>query len=155
MTDAISSERPGSNAWLAIAVGGITAGALDLTQAIILFGGRIPLVIAAGLLGRQALKGGPATYALGVFLHFFIALSIAAIYYGASRRLRFLIEHPIVCGLAYGAAVELVMNLVVLPLSALQSRGPYQLYDLILGLLVHMVVIGLPVAFSIRRFAPR
>jgi hypothetical protein len=155
MTEAISSERPGGNALLAIAVGGVTAGALALTQAIILFGGRIPLVIAAGLIGRQALKGGPATYALGVVLHFFIALSIAAVYYGASRRLRFLIEHPIVCGLAYGAAVELVMNLVVLPLSALQSRGPYQLYDLILGLLVHMVVIGLPVAFSIRRFAPR
>ena len=155
MTEAISSERPDGNAWLAIAVGGLTAGALDLTQAIILFGGRIPLVIAAGLLGRQALKGGPATYALGVSLHFFIALSIAAVYYGASRRLRFLIEHPIVCGLAYGAAVELVMNLVVLPLSALQSRGPYRLYDLILGLLVHMVVIGLPVAFSIRRFAPQ
>jgi len=155
MTEAIWWERPGGSALLAIAVGGVTAGALDLTQAIILFGGRIPLVIAAGLVGRQALKGGPATYALGVLLHFFIALSIAAVYYGASRRLRFLIEHPVVCGLAYGAAVELVMNLVVLPLSALQSRGPYRLYDLILGLLVHMVVIGFPVAFSIRRFAPR
>lgn len=110
-------------------------------------------MIAAGLLGRQALHGGPATYALGVLLHFFIAFSIAAIYYAASRRLPFLIEHPLVCGLSYGAAVELVMNLVVLPLSALHSRGPYQLFDLIQGLLVHMVVVGLPVAFSIRRFA--
>jgi hypothetical protein len=41
---------------------------------------------------------------------------------------------------------------VVLPLSALRSRGPYELHDLILGLAVHMVVIGLPVAFSVRRF---
>jgi hypothetical protein len=150
-----STESAGRSAVLAIVVGGTTAGVLDLTQAIILFGRRIPLVIAAGLLGRQALQGGPATYSLGVLLHFFIAFSVAAVYYGASRRLQFLIEHPLVCGLAYGAAVELVMNLVVLPLSALHSRGPYQLYDLILGLLVHMVVIGLPVAFSIRRFAPR
>jgi hypothetical protein len=138
---------------LAIGVGGAIAGALDLTQAIVLFGRRIPLVIAAGLLGRQALGGGPGTYILGVLLHFFIAFSIAAIYYAAGRRLHFLTEHPLVCGLFYGAAVELVMNLVVLPLSALRARGPYQLYDLILGLLVHMVVVGLPVAFSIRRFA--
>jgi len=45
------------------------------------------------------------------------------------------------------------MNLVVLPLSALHARGPYKLYDLILGLLVHMVVVGLPISFSVRRFA--
>jgi hypothetical protein len=141
------------SALLAIGVGGVSAGVLDLTQACILFGWRIPLVIAAGLLGRQALHGGTATYVLGVLLHFFIALSFASIYYGASRRLLFLTEHPLVCGLAYGAAVELVMNLVVLPLSALHARGPYQLYDLILGLVVHMIVIGLPVAFSVRRFA--
>jgi hypothetical protein len=55
--------------------------------------------------------------------------------------------------LFFGAAVQEVMNLVVLPLSALHSRGPYKLDDLILGLLVHMVVIGLPISFSVRRFA--
>jgi hypothetical protein len=50
-------------------------------------------------------------------------------------------------------AVESVMNLIVLPLSALHSRGPYELKDLLLGYGVHMVVIGLPVAYSVRRFA--
>ncbi len=43
------------NALLAIAVGGLIAGALDLTQACILFGWDIPLAIAGGLLGRPAL----------------------------------------------------------------------------------------------------
>lgn len=141
------------NAVLAIAVGGLIAGTLDLTQACILFGAKIPLVIAAGLLGRQALKGGIGTFVLGVLLHFFIATSFAAFYYAASRRLGFLKEHPLVCGLAYGAGVELVMSLVVLPLSALHARGPYELHDLILGLLVHMVVVGLPISFSVWRFA--
>jgi Na+/alanine symporter len=138
---------------LAIGVGGLTAGALDLTQACILFGWKIPLSIAAGLLGRTAFRGGVGTYLLGVFLHFFIAFSFAATYYAASRPLEFLKEHPLVCGLFYGAAVELVMSLVVLPLSALHARGPYELYDLILGLGVHMVVIGLPIAYSVRRYA--
>jgi hypothetical protein len=141
------------NALLAIAVGGGIAGTLDLLQAGILFGWDIPLAIAAGLLGRQAFHGGVGTYVLGVVLHFFIACSAAAVYYAASRRLGFLKEHPLVCGLFFGAAVEEVMRLIVLPLSALHARGPYKLHDLILGLLVHMVVVGLPISFSVRRFA--
>ena len=141
------------NALLAIAVGGGIAGTLDLLQACILFGWGIPLAIAGGLLGRQAFQGGMGTYVLGVVLHFFIACSAAAVYYGASRKLGFMKEHPLVCGLFFGAAVEEVMRLVVLPLSALHARGPYKLHDLILGLLVHMVVVGLPISFSVRRFA--
>jgi len=131
----------------------LIAGALDLLQASILFGWDIPLDIAGGLLGPKALHGGVGTFILGVVLHFFIACSAAAIYYTASRRLGFLKEHPLVCGLFFGAAVEEVMNLVVLPLSALHARGPYELHGLIQGLLVHMVVVGMPISFSVRRFA--
>jgi len=141
------------NALLAIALAGGIAGTLDLLQACILFGWRVPLVIAAGLLGRQALQGGAGTYVLGVCLHFFIACFAAAIYYAASRKLVFMMEHPLVCGLFYGIAVELVMSYIVLPLSALHARGPYKLHDVILGLVVHMVVVGLPISFGVRRFA--
>lgn len=148
---ALSSQN--RSALLPIAVGGLTAGGLDLLQACVLFGWKIPLVIAAGLLGRQAVHGGAGTYALGVILHFFIACSAATIYYAVSRKLTFMKEHWIVCGLFFGGAVEEVMNLVVLPLSALHARGPYELHDLILGLVVHMVVIGLPIAYSVHRFA--
>jgi len=142
-----------SSALLAIALGGGIAGTLDLLQACILFRWNSPLAIAAGLLGRQAFQGGVRIYVLGVALHFFIACSAAATYYAASRRLLFLRGHPLVCGLFFGGAVEDVMRFIVLPLSALHARGPYQLDDLILGLLVHMVVIGLPISFSVRRFA--
>ena len=124
----IGDSAPGPlgkrNALLAIAVGGLIAGALDLTQACILFGWDIPLAIAGGLLGPQAFHGGAGTYVLGVLLHFFIAFSAAAIYYAASRRLVFLKEHPLVCGLFFGAAVEEVMSLIVLPLSALHAKRP-------------------------------
>jgi hypothetical protein len=147
------TQTRNSNALLAIAVGGLIAGSIDLLQACILFGWDIPLAIAGGLLGKQAFQGGAGTYILGVFLHFFIALSAASIYYGASRKLVFLREYPLICGLFFGAAVQEVMNLVVLPLSALHARGPYRLHDLILGLVVHMVVIGLPISYSVRRFA--
>jgi hypothetical protein len=141
------------NALLAIAAGGLAAGTLDLSQACILFGSKIPLAIAAGLIGPRAFHGGTAIYVLGVFLHFFIAFSAAATYYGVSRRLVFLRESPLVCGLFFGVAVELVMRLIVLPLSALHARGPYAYRDLALGLLVHMILIGLPISFSVRRFS--
>jgi hypothetical protein len=137
---------------LAITVGGLLAGILDLTQAFILFGPKIPLAIAAGLLGPQAFHGGAAVYLLGVLLHFFIAFSAAAVYYMASRKLVFLKEQPLVCGLFFGIAVELVMRLIVLPLSALHARGPYQYGGLVQGLLVHMILVGLPISFSIRWF---
>jgi hypothetical protein len=153
ISDSFSRQSAKSSALLAIAVGGGIAGTLDLLQACILFGWDIPLAIAAGLLGRQAFNGGAGTYVLGVCLHFFVACSAAAIYCAASHKLHFLVEHPLVCGLFFGAAVQEVMNLVVLPLSALHSRGPYSLHDLILGLAVHMVVIGVPISFSVRRFA--
>jgi|ERR1700722_14074970 hypothetical protein len=146
----LSSER--GSPIRAIAVGGLIAGTLDLLQACLLFGWDIPLAIAGGLLGPRAFQGGAGTYALGVGLHFFIATSVTAIYYAVSRRLRFLVEHPLICGLFFGAAVEDVMRFVVLPLSGLHARGPYELHDLILGLTVHMVIIGLPVAYSVRRF---
>ncbi len=141
------------SALLAIAVGGGIAGTLDLIQACTLFGWRIPLTITGGLLGRAAADGGAGNYILGVVLHYFIAFSAAAVYYAASRKLIFLTEHPLVCGLFYGIAVELVMSYIVLPLSALHARGPYELQDVILGLVVHMVVVGLPISFSVRRFA--
>jgi hypothetical protein len=136
----------------AIFVGGLVAGGLDLGSAFVFFGARVPRTIAAGLLGRTAFQGGPATYILGIALHFFIAISAGAVYYAASRKLTFLKEHPFVCGLFYGIAVFLVMNLVVLPLSALHVRGPFRLAGLIQGLLVHMFFIGLPIALSVRHF---
>ena len=144
--------RKGS-ALSAIGIGGLIAGTLDLIQASILFGIRIPRVIAAGLIGPRAFYGGVSTYILGALLHFFIAFSFAALYFASSRRLVFLKEYPLVCGLAYGAGVELVMSLMVLPLSALHAKGPFELHDLLLGLGMQMVLIGLPISYSVRKFS--
>ena len=142
------------SAIFAIFTGGLIAGTLDLTQAMILFGKRIPVVIAAGLLGPDAIShAGPGTYILGILLHYLIACTAAAIYYAASRRLRYLAESPLICGLFFGAAVEVVMGYIVLPLSALHATGHYDLQSVLLGLGVHMVVVGLPIAYSVRRFA--
>lgn len=152
MQDSTTTLSSRNGPFLAIGMGGFIAGTLDLLQACILFGWDIPKVIAGGLLGPGAIQGGAGMYVLGVTLHYFIACSATATYYAASRKLRFLVEYPLVCGLFFGAAVQEVMNLIVLPLCALHARGPYELHDLIQGLLVHMVIVGLPVAYSVRKF---
>lgn len=147
----VSAQTP--NLMLAIVVGGGIAGILDLISAFLSFGWRVPRGIASGLLGPQALKGGVLTWILGVVLHFFIALTAAAVYCAASRKLEFLREHFLVCGLFYGIAIYLVMQLVVLPLSEFPFKtASITRAALTQGILVHMILIGLPISFGAWKF---
>lgn len=141
------------SAVLAIGAAGLIAGTLDLAETLIVFGAKSPLVIAAGLLGMQnASRGGAAIYILGMLLHYLIVFSAAAIYFAASRRLPFLMEYALICGLFFGVAIDVVMRMIVLPLSAMHARGPYQYHELAHGLAAHMILVGLPIAFSVQRF---
>lgn len=132
MTVAFASRGIGkTNPLLAVGVGGLIAGALDMTCALLTFGPMAPRAIAGGLLGRSAFQGGMAINVLGFCLHFFIALSAAAVYCFASRRLRFMTEHAQLCGMFFGIAIYFVMNLIVLPLCALHVTHPIAIKDLI------------------------
>jgi hypothetical protein len=140
--------------YLAILVGGFVAGAFDATAAFLSYGWGMTRGIASGLLGARALTGGTGVWILGLALHFTIAIGAAAIYYLASRRLDFLREHFVICGMFFGIAIYLVMNLVVLPLSAVPFPvGPFPVRSMIQGLLVHMILIGLPIAAATRVFS--
>src|SRR5215469_13081928 len=115
-TIAATSRMPEAWDWRAVLVGGMIAGALDLSAAFILYGWGVPRGIASGLLGPSARQGGVGTYILGVCLHYFIALPAATVYSMTSRKLEFLKDHALVYGLFYGIAVFLVMHLIVIPL---------------------------------------
>jgi len=90
--------------------------------------------------------------ALGLIFHFTIAFTAAAVYYLASRILRVLVDRAVLCGLAYGELVFLFMYFVVLPISAL---GPahFSVATYITGPIGHTLLVGLPIALSVRRFA--
>ena len=143
----------------AVLLGTLTVGVLDLIDALVFFGlrgvtpVRILQSIAAGLLGRDAFRGGPATAALGALLHFFIAFGIVCVYYLVSRRLGILTRHPVLCGLLYGVVVFVIMNRVVIPLSA-AATGPMSLPVLVNGLLIHALGVGLPSALFARAARP-
>jgi hypothetical protein len=106
----------------------MTCGVLDGISATVvswLFGGtpiRLFQGIASGLLGRSAFQEGVPSALLGVGLHFLVAFGAATVYYTVSRSLPVLLDHALLCGIAYGAAVHVFMTFVVIPLSAIGSR---------------------------------
>jgi hypothetical protein len=159
----VPSTSTSSSAFLAIFWGGLACGVFDITQAFIAFGLQFHLrptqvlqSVASGLLGSKSFQGGAKTAALGLALHFFIAFSWAAGYYVASRQIAFLTERPVIAGLLYGELVWVVMTLVVLPLSA-AHRWPPRLdaASVITGPILHMVLVGLPIALAVWKLAPR
>ena len=111
---------------------------------------RILQSVASGLLGSPAYQGGAGTAALGFVLHFLLMSIIAAIFYVASTRLRFLLARPVLWGAIYGFLVYWVMNLVVLPLSAFPSTVKFVPVVVITSLIVHAFGIGVPIALASR-----
>src|SRR5215469_17458586 len=137
---------------------GLIAGTLDIADALIFshFRGATPVMvfqyIASGLIGTTSFQLGWKSIALGVAIHYFIALTWTAVYYFSSRRFAILIRRPVLSGLLYGVAVYSFMNLVALPLSgAPHPQKPISVASRVNGVLALMFCIGLTIALLLRR----
>lgn len=143
----------------AIFCGGLLAGIFDLTQAFIGFSltgstpFRILQRIAWGIFGPHSREMGWTSAIVGLLCHFTVAFGAATVYYIASRKLRLLVQRPVVCGLIYGELVFLFMYFVVIPLSAIH-QATYNLATYITGPIGHPLLVGLPIALCVRRFSP-
>lgn len=152
-TTAVSRHRTPR---FAIVIGGLIAGAFDIAYAIVFSGLhgvpaiRILQSVASGLLGTAAYDGGVPTAALGLVLHFAIMVLIAAVYHVASRRVPLLVQRPVIAGSIFGFIVFFAMNLVVLPLSAFPGKVSFAPGLLAANLIVHMFLIGVPIALAAR-----
>lgn len=141
-----------------IAIAGLLAGVLDIFAAFAFHGtngvapARVLQAIASGALGPAAFAGGRATAALGLLLHFLIAVGAAAVFYLASRGLPMLLQRPIIAGVAYGVLVYGVMNRIVVPLSRLQAGTPPWSSVAIL-VAIHILFVGLPISLTMARAA--
>jgi hypothetical protein len=140
-----------------VLTGGVVAGGLDILYAIVFWAvkrgvpaQRILQSVAAGLLGPASFQGGTASAALGLALQFFIATTMSVTYYVVARRWPLLVQRPASCGLGYGLILYGIMNYVVVPLSA-AGKGSRDPLWVTLTILVHMVLIGLPIALFSRR----
>ncbi len=141
-----------------IVSGGLTVGVMDCLAATINAGRRgvtfsqVWQYVASGLLGKESPGYGWKSVALGLLIHFFIAFTVTTIYYLASRRLPFLVQQTLLCGVLYGIAVYFVMGYVVSPLSA-AAKLSFSVSSLLTGLFIHIICVGLPIALIVRRFA--
>ncbi len=143
-------------------VGGLAAAILDIVYGFLAWAPyqvsptMILQSIASGLLGKAAYVGGASIAALGLVLHVTIALLMALAYTLASISRPQLIQKPVRWGLVYGLCLYLIMNYVVLPLSAYPhpiTLPPLPL--LVGGIAIHAVGVGLPISHAARYFLKR
>jgi hypothetical protein len=147
---------------------GAIVGVLDITAACInawVIAGftpaRVLKGVAGGLLGRGALEGGFATAALGLVMHFTMALTVVTIFYALSRwfPLPRKLSAVVAVGLLYGAAVFAVNNFGTAPfLSWVRSlylhtpvsfKPPMSWSQLV----IHLFCVGLPIALVMRQYS--
>jgi hypothetical protein len=146
----------------AIFIGTLIVGTLDALDAIVVFGlrsgatpARVFRGIAGGVLGSAAGSGGTPAVLLGVALHYTVALGIVTTYVLASRMLPVLNRRPFLYGPLYGVVAYLVMNFVVIPLSAIGAFPRFDPFGTTNGVLIHILGVGLPTALVAARIRPR
>jgi len=140
-------------------IGGLITGMLHfIVQTGIVFGLilKSPLIsslqfIASGAMGNAAFEGGLVTALLGLVLDFIMTTIMAAVFIFSVDRIPLLRRHVIPGSILYGFGVFIVMNLIVLPLSAAPALPAPPLWLLIELVLQHILLIGLPLGILVKR----
>ena len=155
-----SSARRASNFWMVICIG-LVAGTLDIGENLIFNAFRhvtpkmVFQYIASGLIDGRAFTLGGESVALGVIIHYAIAMTWTVIFFLLSRKLIFLTRHAVISGVVYGGIVYMIMNLVVLPLTRVpHAPKAATLASRISGVLALLFCMGFALALLIRKFAP-
>jgi hypothetical protein len=144
--------------WLCL--GAIVAGTFDIcwaTTSSYLRSGvaptRVLQFVASGALGPSAFQGGAATAAAGLGFHYLNAFLVTAAFFAVAAGLPSLARRPFVVGPLFGILVYVVMNYIVVPYSRIGPRPRRPMVVAVPELLVHMFLIGLPIALAARAAA--
>jgi hypothetical protein len=145
--------------WKTVLLLTLLAGTLDIIAActhVTLktghFPNRIFQVIAGGLIGIEtAMKHLWPAGILGCFLHYFITFSFILFYFLVYPKMPILQKNKVLSAFALGLFIWVVMNLIVLPMSALPNK-PIVWPDAIIGMIVLPLVIGLPAAIGAEKY---
>lgn len=150
-----STRRRGATAVL---LTGCVVGLLDGAAAILnawFRSGTTPEIvfkfIASAIFGGAAYTGGSGMIAVGVFLHFLVAIIWSAIFFRAYPRLRILQQNKWIVGCAYGLFVWLMMTLVVVPLTKVPDM-PFNWQAAARGWVIHMLLVGIPIVLMTRHW---
>lgn len=150
------SSAPGATIFASLAAG-LVAGTTNLIAAGAIFGGTLThglQMIASGLFGEAAFKGGTGSAALGAGLHYFISVVVAGLYCALALRWRWWRDHWLAGGTLFGVAAYLVMNLVVVPLSSAPNPN-FAPAIIAKELVAHTVMFGIPIAAIVTAWLAR
>ena len=103
---------------------------------------RILQSVASGILGKSAFAGGDWAATIGFAAHYAIMLVFAAVYIFASRYWPSLWRNVIASGTVYGLLTFVLMNYIVVPLSAAARWPDWTALTLAHALSVHVVFVG-------------
>src|SRR5262245_24142101 len=171
MMEAAVAQDPanrGRSAGRAILWAWLACGILDITSAIVIAlankGSPIRMLqgIAGAVLGPMTFEWGYATAAMGLAMHFLVALAAASFFYWLSRRIPAMVDHAVIAGILFGVFWLFVMYRGVIPLCAALrplylANAPRRPLPALwpLPLFVHITCVGLPISLAVRAFGPR
>jgi uncharacterized membrane protein YagU involved in acid resistance len=149
----------------AIVYAGLVSGTVDIGAACLIYRigpADVLRAIASGLVGKAAFQDGVAIVLLGLLLQWSMSILIAAIYTAATAPFPGLRVRWLLTGVAAGVVIFLVMNYIVVPLSAMPLRPHFDVHSLLaqftpyklIANLIAMIIFGLIIAFFSRRQVP-
>ena len=131
----------------------LIVGTLDILAASIQFylktnKGPVPIFkfIASGVFGKEAFTSGNTMILYGILFHFSIAFIFTILFFWFCKKFPAILRFKLLTGILYGAFIWCVMNLLVLPISNVQT-GSFNFTSAMIGMTILIICIGIPLSF--------
>ena len=142
---------------------GLIAGALDITAACIqaYLKTETPPIkvlqyVASGAVDPKTFSNGTMLAAVGLIVHFIIAISFAFFFFFLAKQLPPLVRYPIPIGILYGVFVWGTMRFIILPyISRLNPKpivGQEAIKNAAIAAGIIVICVGIPVVLLARKY---
>jgi len=142
---------------------GLIAGALDITAACIqayLKSGATPAqvlkYVASGAVDPKTFSNDAVLVAVGLLVHFTIAISFAFFFFFLAKQIPSLVKYPIPIGIVYGVFVWSTMRFLSLPyisrLSVKPIIGQEAIKNAAIAAGIIVICVGIPVVLLARKY---
>jgi hypothetical protein len=143
----------------AVLVTGLFVGSADLFAAYMSswiktgkFADKMLFYIAGGGLGLEtSMKGGNGVAFLGLFFHYFIAMSFTLFFFWIFPKVKFLSFNKYLVGVLYGIFANLVVWTIIQYISPLPS-SPFVLSNALVAWFILAIFLGIPIVYNTYRF---
>lgn len=138
---------------------GLIAGALDITAACIqaYLKTETPPIkvlqyVASGAVDPKTFSNGTMLAAVGLIVHFIIAISFTFFFFLLAQQIPSLVKYPIPIGILYGVFVWGTMRFIILPYISRLNPKPIEGQEAIIAAGIIIVCVGIPVALLAKRY---